>query len=160
MLRDEPAPEIGGASLADHRRTALGSALGQRPRELVELGTRRPARPQHLVEPQQLVVREGDQLGAPAQVFGELRVSTPLGEIGLQGERFRRDAHVVRVHVAGENGVQRDLGQALPARRANGVTWPRREGVGQLGHDASSSTGSAALESRRSIATSCTTRAW
>jgi hypothetical protein len=84
MLRHEPASHIRVAGFADKRRAGSGSALVECGGERVELVRRGAPGPEHLVELQELVVREYGQLGSPPKVVGELSVATLCGEVGLE----------------------------------------------------------------------------
>src|SRR5690348_1536404 len=159
-LRDEAAPDIRRARLPSEFRAPRRAAPGERVGEGVELLCRRAPRPKHLVEREQLVVIERYELGCPAQVAGELRVAAALGEAGLESQRLGGDRDVARTDAPGGDGVERDVRDRLSGGRADGGARGGSERIAQLGHAASSSTGSASCASSRSIATSRTTRAW
>ena len=175
VLRRETTGAKGSIACAEGVADLIGRAgrrLGERPHllvlaelhpveaGLVELRGGRAPGPELLVGGEQLVVREGDELGAAAEVLRELAVPALLCEGGLEEERLSGDAHIALTDLSGEHRVERDCRDGPAARGQDGVAGSVGERVGQLGHDASSSTGSSGRESRRSTATMATTRAW
>ena len=95
-LFGQPAAHVGAARLAHERGAQRGAARLEPIGELVELARARAAGPQRLVQLEQLLVRERHELGAAAQVVGQLRVAALLGEVGLLAQHVRADADVGR----------------------------------------------------------------
>ena len=106
------------------------------------------------------VVPEGDELGCATKVLTELRITTALSKICLQAQRLSRDREISGVEAPGDRLIEGDLGNRPTGGRAHLGARRGAERIAQLGHEASSPTGSLSSASRRSIATSWTTRAW
>ena len=94
------------APRARARRTASRVARLQPVGELVQLERSGAAGAQRLVELEQLLVRERHELGAAAEVVGELRIAALLREVRLLPQHLGTDADV----------VGRDLARARPRR--------------------------------------------
>ena len=140
--------------LAHQGGATLCAALVERSRERVELVRRGAAGSEHLVELEELVVRESRQLRAPPEVLGQLWVSARFREIRLEPQRLRGNRDILRAKLPGDHPIERDLCHCLAARRADGVPARDSKRVPQLGQRASSSTGPSSRASPRSIATS------
>src|SRR6185503_21119751 len=102
MLRNQAAAHVRSSRLAHQGGATLCAALVERSRERVELVRRGAAGSEHLVELEELVVRESRQLRAPPEVLGELWVSARFREVRLEPQGLRGNRDILRAKLPGD----------------------------------------------------------
>jgi len=106
----ESAPRVDVGGLRDQRRAARQAAAGQRRGQLTQPVLGGAARTQRLIDRQHFLVRQGGELGGPAQVLRQLRVAVPFRHDRLQFQRVRVNAQIGDANLTGPHGVHGQLG--------------------------------------------------
>src|SRR5215467_10286385 len=141
--------------LREQRGAAGQAPAGQLARQGRQLPGGRAARPERLVDRQDLVIGQPGQLGRPAQVLGQLRVRMRRRHLRLPLERFGVDPQVRQADLAVADRVQGQLADRPSRQRAHDRPVRHRNPSSD-----SSSAGKPGLTQARSSAIRAITVVW
>jgi 2-dehydro-3-deoxy-L-rhamnonate dehydrogenase (NAD+) len=125
----KPAPRVDRERLADERGGARSSKVAFEPlRPGIELGGRRPTRPQRGIDLKDGVRGYGRQLRGPQQILGQRPPPSGERHFGLAFDRLGRGANVLSADLSLTQGVERHVRLTKTARRRHevGPAAPKR----------------------------------